>query len=68
LEQEHSKMDCDAIFGILKQAFKHVTLLSFECLGRTAAKHPRKASADKKYKVLALRVSPLLAASTTLTM
>jgi hypothetical protein len=68
LEQEHSKMDCDAIFGILKQAFKHVTLLSFECLGRTAAKHPRKASADKKYKVLALHVSPLLAASTTLTM
>jgi hypothetical protein len=54
LEQEHSKMDCDAVFGVLKQTWKHATLLSFECLGRAAAQSPRTAPPDKKYQVINL--------------
>jgi hypothetical protein len=42
LEQEHSKEKCDMVFGVLTQAWRKLICITFECLGRAAARHPLK--------------------------
>eukprot|EP01047_Picozoa_sp_COSAG01_P014435 COSAG01_NODE_702_length_14141_cov_36.742739_13_plen_999_part_00 len=51
LEQEHSKEKCDMVFGVLTQVWRKMTLITFECLGRAAAKLPKSESVGRRYRV-----------------